>query len=424
MLVSGLIELKLQGSIIQPAEEFFKGMEYQAYGRLIKARESDEGISLINRHNFNSLTEAIGRSVKVRGDRFSYDLNPKMVSDAITTIRPGYDIAFPLPGEWQFSRYTLGDFRKVFEAILAIASIHFRAWTVAIEKECDNMGYLDSIYVPTCNELLRRVARYSKVPDKKILSIFDDLTYGNRGISHPDPALQPLIKLNSNQYAIMPSLWMSLSPERNLTVLLNKLPSERKIYAKLVNEKEDLMRKHFIAGLSDTDFKFVCGNVANLPDIDLAIVDDSEKTCLLLELKWFIAPAEFREVVEKSKEIKKGIDQSLKFKEAFKDSHEPLLKKLGINVSYRLETIVVSQNWIGEANVQNPEVPVIRADHLIAKLKATDSLRVTMDWLKARKYLPKEGKDFEIRGITSEIGKWSLKWSTTRPLIKDAFFPL
>ena len=90
------------------------------------------------------------------------------------------------------------------------------------------MGYLDCIYVPTCNELLRRVVRYSGVLDEKVLSILDDLTYGNRGIEHPDPALQPLIKLNSNQYAIMPSLWMSLSPERNLTVLLNKLDSEKR----------------------------------------------------------------------------------------------------------------------------------------------------------------------------------------------------
>lgn len=106
------------------------------------------------------------------------------------------------------------------------------------------------------------------------------------------------------------------------------------------------------------------------------------------------------------------------------NNHKPLLKKLNIDSSYRLEGIVVSENWIGYGNVQNPEVPVILVDHLIAKLKATESIRSTMDWLKNREYLPKEGKDFEVHGITSTIGKWSLKWSTTRPLIEDAFFPL
>ena len=420
----GEIELKLQGSTIQPTKEFFKGMEYYAYGRLMKAHESDEAISLINVDNFHLLTEAISRSVRIKGDRFSCKMNPRMVSDTIKFMNPGYDAVFSLPSEWQFSRYTLGDFRKVFEAILAMASIHFRAWMIAIEKEYNPFGYADSIYVPTCNELLRRVVRYSGVSDEKVRSIFDDLTYGNRGIKHLDPALQPLIKLDSQHYAIMPHLWLLLNPERNLTVLFNRIPSERKIYAKLVDEKEGLMKQRFIDDLSDKGFRFVNGNVPNLPDVDFAIVNDSEKTCLLLELKWFIAPAEFREVIHKSEEIGKGISQVFKLKEAFDGNHKLLLEKLDIDSSYRLEGIVVSQNWIGEANVQSPEVPVIRADHLIAKLKATKSLRATIEWLMARKYLPKEGKDFEVHGITSTIGKWSVKWSTTRPLIKDAFFPL
>ena len=208
-----------------------------------------------------------------------------------------------------------------------------------------------------------------------------------------------------------------------MAVLLNRLPSEKKIYAKLVDEKEALMRQRFDSGLSDKGFRFVSGSVVNLPDVDLAIINDSEKACLLLELKWFIDPAEIREVVEKSEEIEKGICQSLKFKRAFASNHEPLLTKLGIDTSYR-QGVVVSENWIGYADVQSPEVPVIRADHLIAKLKATESLRATIEWLMARKYLPKEGKDFEVHGITSTIGKWSVKWSTTRALIKDAFFPL
>ena len=416
----GWIELELQGSTIQPIGDLFTEMEYQAYGRLIQAHQSDEVLSLINPNDYP--IEAIGHSLKIQGDRFHYNLNPRMVSDTISAMKPAFGKMFLLPSRWPFSRYALGDFQKVAEAILAVASIHAAARKIAADLGC--VGMVDSIYMPTCSELLRRIVRYSGVSDTKVQNILDDLTYGNRGIKHPDPALQPLIKLNAKHYAIIPHLWLLLNPERNLTVLFNRFPSERKIYAELVDEKEDLMRKHFTANLSDKDFKFICGNVAKLPDIDLAIVDDSEKACLLLELKWFIAPAEFREVVEKSEEIKKGIDQSLKLKEAFRDSHEPLLKKLGIDVSYRLETIVVSQNWIGEANVQNPEVPVIRADHLIARLKATESLRSTMDWLKNREYLPKEGKDFEVHGITSKIGKWSLKWSTTRPLIENAFFPV
>lgn len=419
---NGWIDLDLQGSMIQPKGDFFTGIEYEAYDSLIKPHRSQESLPSVNFDNFP--IEAIEHSLKVEGDRFRYKLNPRIISDTITVLKPLFDRMFLLPNEWQFRRYSLGDFREVFEVISTIAYVRSMVQTMAAAKECVNMGYADSIYVPTCNELLRRVVRYSGVSDTKVRSIFDDLTYGNRGIKHLDPALQPLIKLNSECYAIMPHLWLYCSAERNLAVLLNRIPAEKKIYAELVAETEGLMRQRFTDDLPDKGFRFIHGNVLNLPDIDLALINDSEKACLLLELKWFIAPAEFREVIYKSKRIKEGINQSLKFKQAFANNYEPLLKKLGIDTSYRLETIVVSQNWIGYADVQSPEIPVIQADHLIAKLKVTDSLRSTMEWLKNRKYLPKEGEHFKIHRFTPRIGKYHLKWYGIKPLIKNAFFPL
>ncbi len=418
------IELDLQGFTIHPAEELFNGIEYEAYNRLIKPYQLQEALSLIDVDNFHLLIDVINNSVKVKGDRFSCKLNPRIVSDMMIVREPILDKIFLLRSEWEFSRYSLGDFRKVFEVISAMADIRWIARKEAINQGCANRGYADSIYVPTCNELLRRVVRYSGVPDEKAQSIFDDLTYGNQGIKHPDPALQPLIKLNSNQYAIMPNLWLSSAAERNLTVLLNKIPSEREIYAKLVDEKEKLMRERFTTDLSDKDFKFISGRVKNLPDVDLAIVNDIEKVCLLLEFKWFIDPAEVREIIEKSEEIEKGISQMLKFKQAFVDNHEPMLTKLGIDSSYKFDGIVVSQNWIGHAHIQSPEVPVIRANHLIEKLKMTNSLQSTMEWLMDKKYLPKEGKHFKIHRFTARIEKWYLKWYGIKPLIKDAFFPL
>lgn len=99
----------------------------------------------------------------------------------------------------------------------------------------------------------------------------------------------------------MPQVWVCSSPERNFTALLNRLNSEREIYLTLAStEKESLMRERITTNLSDKDIRFESGNVANLPtDVDLAIIDDSEKTCLLLELKWFIAPTVARERIEK-----------------------------------------------------------------------------------------------------------------------------
>ena len=418
----GWIKLRLEGSTIQPSENLFTDIEYEAYNRLIKPYKLQEASSSVNVDNFPM--DAIRRSLKIEDERFSYKLNPRMICDTITAKKPIFDEMFLLPSEWQLSHYTLGDFRKVFEAISAIASIHAIARRMAADLGCFGKGYADSIYVRPFDDLLRQVVRYSGVSEPEVRSIFADLSYGNRGISNPDPALQPLIKLNSETYAIMPHLWLFSSAERNLTVLLNKLPSEKEIYSKLVDEKEELMRGRFTTCLSAKGFRFVCGSVSGLPDIDLAIIKDSKKTCLLLELKWFIDPAEAREIIEKSEEIEKGISQVLQLKRAFANNHDPLLKKLQIDSSYSLEGVVVSENWIGHAKAQSPEIPVIQANHLIAKLEAAESLQSTMEWLKDRKYLPKEGEDFKVHITTHTIGDWSLKWYQIQPLISEAFFPL
>ena len=418
----GWIELELQGSTIQPTENLFNGIEYEAYNRLIKPNESREALSSVNFGKFPM--EAIDLALKIHGDRFRCDPNPRMVADTVKAMSPIFDSAFSLPSEWRFSRYSLNDFRKVFEAIVALALIRVTARRIAIDRGCGALGYADSIYVPTFGELLRRIVRYSGVSESKVQSIFDDLSYGNPDISSPDPALQPLIKLNSEVYAIMPQLWICSASERNLTVLLNRLPSEKGIYSKLVGEKETLMRKRLTTCLSTKSFRLVEGRMPNLPDVDLAVINDSEKTCLLLELKWFIYPAEAREIIEKSEEIRKGISQVCQLQNAFADNHQPLLKKLNIDSNYRIAGVVVSQNWIGHAKAQSYDIPVIQADHLIAKLKDTKDLGSVIEWLKARKYLPEEGKHFKVHRTRATIGKWTLKWYGIEALIKDAFFPL
>ena len=421
----GVIGLELRGSTIQPTENIYTDMEYEAYNRLIKPQESQEASASVNPDNLHLLRETIGLSLKIDRDRFKYELNSKIIADTITAlIRPTLNAIFLLPGEWEFSRYALEDFRKVFETISAIACIHATARRMATNRGGIRKGYVDSIHLRPFDRLLRQVVRYSGVSELKVQGIFDDLSYGNGDISDLDPALQPLIKLNSEVYAIMPHLWLFSAAERNLTVLLNRLSSQKEIYSKLVDEKEEIMRRRFITGLPKV-FRSICGRVADLlPDIDLAIISDSEKTCLLLELKWFIYPAEAREVIEKSKEIEKGISQLRKLKDAFVNNHKPFFEKLNIDSSYRLEGVVVSENWIGHATVQSSEIPVIQAAHLIEKLRCTDSLESVMEWLKARKYLPTEGEHFEVHRFNATIGNWSLGWHGIQPLIRDAFFPL
>jgi len=413
----GWIGMTLRDTVIQPTDDTYTGMEYEAYDWLIRPYESPVDISQFP-------GDEILHTLRIQNDRFTYRLNPRIVSDTIQALKPEFDRRFSLPEDWQFSRYTLGDFRRVFGAINAIAYIHFNARMMAASQGCIGLGYADCIYVPTHGELLRRVIRYSGISEVKVMAIFDDLSYGNRGISNPDPALQPLIRLNSDVYAIMPSLWRFSAAERNLTVLLNRLPSERDIYSRLVSEKEKLMRERIESRLAGMSFRHVHDTVPDLPDIDLALVDDTEKACLLIELKWFIEPAEVREIVEKTEEIKKGISQLIQLMKAFTNGNKWLLERLDVDSSYEVLGVVVSANSIGHSSVQSPRMPVIWEDHLIAKLEATPSLRAVMEWLNKRRYLPAEGEHFEVGRITATVGRWGLEWYGVKPLISEAFMPL
>ena len=118
----GVLELELQESTIQPTGGFFTSIEYEAYNILIDAHELQEAQPDLNPRN--SPATAILDSVRVQGDRFRYKLNPRMVADMKKYLEPLFDGMFLLPSDWEFSRYTLGDFRKVFEVVSLFSSKH------------------------------------------------------------------------------------------------------------------------------------------------------------------------------------------------------------------------------------------------------------------------------------------------------------
>lgn len=417
----GVFGLELQGSTIQPVGNFFENLAYIAYNYLIDCYHAQQPLRLSNYENFP--VDAIEHSLRIEENQFRCRLNPRIVSDMVAFHKPTFDGMFTLPAEWRFTSYSLGEFRKVFERICAISHIHIIARHIAMMKR-GRFGNADSIYIEKSDDFLRRIINYSRVSESAVRNILDDLTYGNRCINTPELRLQPLIKLTSDTYAVVPHLWICMSAENSVITLLNKWTSDREAYLEHANTKEEIMRDRIINRLADQGFRMVSENVPDLPDIDLAIISDIEKTALLLELKLFIAPAIARELNEKSKEIEKGISQVLKLKHAFANHSEALLKKLNIDPSYRLEGVVVSENWIGEAPVQSAEIPVIQSDHLIGKLKAVGTLESAIEWLRARKYLPTEGEHFAVGEETIAIGNWTLNAPTADTLLREAFFPL
>lgn len=410
----GLIDLSLHHLTIEPSKELFKVLRYEMYDRLAKTAE-------INfQYNIMELYRLVASSLMVDGSKFAYQLNPKVVANAMELLDCIVDQRYSLPQHWKLSQYSIGDFRRISKCLVTMSFLHYAARILAANSQCEGLGYDSSILVMSTNELTNRLARYSGCSTSVVTAFVEDLTYGSRGIAKPDPALQPLIQLGGNTYGIMPNLWINSSVERNFIVLMNRLPEERAIYSCLVGEKESLMKQWIVDSISIDGLRHFSGSVpgnSGYGDIDLALIDDNEKSCLFLELKWFVEPAEVREMIEKSEEIGKGISQLETLSELIERKPAPYFAALRIDASYRRFFAVASDSYIGMADVQNPNIPVVRHRHLVSRMNQLNSLEAVCGWMGRNEYLPVEGTHFETREKVWTVGRWSIKWYSMMPLV-------
>jgi hypothetical protein len=244
--------------------------------------------------------------------------------------------------------------------------------------------------------------------------------YEVRGFRNPDPALQPLIPLTPEYFALAPSLLLGVNAERNLTVLMNRFPEEKAVYSELSRGREKVSRTRIQNDLSCLGFRYWNGHLPAQREpleIDLAIVDDRECSCLILELKAFIQPAEPREIVEKSEEIERGVEQIRRVRDAYEANPRAFCDAFGIDAKYDVAFAVASETFIGTPQVQDDAVPVVRTGHVVCKLLSVRSLSAINRWLVSRRYLPVEGRDYAVREIEVQVGKWKLRWYGIKPLM-------
>lgn len=414
---SGLVSLVLDGNRIKSSGPMRTDGRFDAYDRFTQ----DFGIATAEQVD-SSFTERVAASVRVRESSFEYDLNPQIVKAGLEAMSPIINDRFSLPGDWALPRYTLREFAQVARVLWIVAFIHFQARVVAALSGCKALGYARALVLMESGELVRRIRRYSGVREEAVRAIIGDLTYGSREQANPDPALQPIVPLSPSTLAISPSLILNSSMERNLAVLLNRLPEERRAYSALSQERETAMRERLIKELSNSRVRFWNGKIREwgaASDIDLAIISDKEKQCLILELKSFIAPAEPREIMDRSDEIAHGIRQIRDRMDRERSLPGPLNRLLGIDASYRIAWAVASETSVGASYVQGPDVPVVNLRHLIAKLHRSPHLTQCCLWLQTQEHLPVEGVHYKEIQTEATIGRWTLEWYGTQALTED-----
>jgi hypothetical protein len=393
---------------------------FYAYNRFIATGPDLPQPTLELSNNYAQIADR----VKVTGEGFRLKLDPRFVDQAMSSYEPVLNQRFHLPESWRTTRYSFGDLKLIYLVLSTLAAIHFEGRLIAAGRGAIGSGFNNAVLRFGCNELRSRVSRYSGLEDATIEAIVEDLSYGSRGVERPDPALQPLIPINSDVILLAPSLVLCSSSERNHCALLNSIPEEQEIYSRLVSQKEALMRGEILGICESKPYRHYNGRIsghADLGDIDLALIDENLRLVLLLEMKWFIAPDEIWQVLKRGEELKKGVSQAKRLRTAFREGTNAMLRALNIPPDFECRCAVVSYNWVGGRMVQDDEVPIITLRHLLEALEEAENLARLAEWLADGRYLPTEGVHFRVVSKEISIGQYGTVWWDIEPLISGKY---
>ena len=399
------IDLEIRGNQIVPTDWSAIDMSYEVYDRFVAKRDPQHEVGL----DPNPFQLELRANMRVTGGMYSVRFTQKLMSQIAAAFTDQLAHRHSLPGNWKFQYFSLGEYRAVIVCLQSLAYAWFAARQLAAMDGATAIAYASSVWTPAKGLLVITIARQTKLPKAVVGHVLRYLTFGEMGIRTPDIAIQPLVDLTNGQYAVSPFVFTHINAERNLCVLLNQIPEDRRIYSQLVDEKEAQARLEVIASLAGLGLEFEHGQLADT-DVDLAIVDRVAKVCLCIEIKWFIEPAEVREILARSEELRKGVKQSLKIATLFAGKDSRLLGLLQIDDSFDFQTMVGSVNFIGSHRVQHAEVPIAKLWHVASALRSLGSLGALVDWLRNRRYLPRKEEDYKISDVSIQSGNWKSRW--------------
>ena len=406
-----LIDLAVEGRTLRISGALLQQQQYEAYNQLVKSSGRDiqsevETAIASQERVFAAITGAGMRSVPV--ERVPLDHNVLSVS---YQAMAGYDAKFHmLPADWKFHSISLAAFRAVHGLLRAIVYTWSRVAPIRAREPWFVPHAAYQPFAVTRAELLSATKLVANVSRAETRAVIELLTYGGSGMMNPDPALQPLVPLPDGRYLLAAPLIMDTAAERNLAVLLNRIPNEKNVYSRLTNLKEAEMRNRIARRLGNR-FRLWSGYLDghDVTNVDLAIVDDVDQSLLFLELKWFIDPAEVRELRDRSKELSKGVEQCKTLLALAADSRVAL-GRVGSGPFRVVAAAVVSANWIGFGNIQDRDIPIINEEHIVRKLQAATTLSEVITWLQQREYLPMPGRDYAAVARPTRVADWILDW--------------
>lgn len=314
-----------------------------------------------------------------------------------------------VPGAWQFSwggrtETTLLLNALSLRCLYHLIAVHFGS----VRKRLRGGGVANICLVAAIETLTEELCLMSSLPNSTIKEFVSSLTHGT-GTNTPDPALQPLLSLDADTFAVPCIHYLSSNQERNLLSLQARVDAGRfdaqsGLFEKaMVTKLEAALRERW--PLLRCNVRLKMASVTE--EIDFLVVDTECRTLLVCELRWMLSPGDPREVQNRKRVCREKVAQ-LERKIQYLQLHavEALRRVIPSAIdsndkhSWNVMGVVVIENFGGMRSA-NPKIPVMPLGVFkVGMLRASSLLHFGM-WSRSLTWLPQEGLHFETH--TEEV---------------------
>lgn len=351
------------------------------------------GLQFIPIHTMSLASQRLISSIQFIDGHISYRTDDEVWIPFQNMMERQWTSTSELPEEWQFDRFSVGDFKRFWVTIATLCFIHM---TACLKSGIQGADVEEAVLVKSPTEFTRIITDKARISVDSANSILQLLIY-NSELRNNDIVYQPFVMIDDDKLALAPHLILSSRPERNLVSLIHKLRD--KSYFDLTNLREGIMQEGLDSIAGKLQNVLIAKNKSlpdMLPDVDYAIWDKTSNAILVCELKWLVEADSTSEVFARVQDIEHGCNQIsdiLRYTES--DCSGFCQRVFGtVALPQKPDVIgcVVSKKGI---RVDNSNIPVISLQSLISLLQS-NTVAQTFDAIKKRSYLISAPNNFDF----------------------------
>jgi hypothetical protein len=309
------------------------------------------------------------------------------------------DSSWQLPSQWSFKNVAIGTLRRFWTALWLVGMTKFGTGFVALQEE--EPTWKPTLWVRT-SDLALGIAKLADLTESESRKLLEWHVYDRRQ-RKSDVALAPLVETGPGYVITSPELVSTSRFERNFYA------NVARTHGAEVDRMSHLLAPHMAMELAAefqargyrTAQQVPYASSRGQGDIDLLVWAPDEDTCVALELKWFVAPADYREVLNLAEKTAESLRTQLpKYQCALvEDAPGVFRRAFGIESAVRPRRWSVglaARNYAGHASLRQQSFWFVPEAALMRVLKAADTLGGLIDQLEQFSWLPRLGKDYEV----------------------------